>query len=270
MDRRDFVKAGGVLLAGTTCAYGLPLLSAYSLSTPSPEGSSGKRKWGMVIDVRNCSEGCNACSEACHKEHNITSRGEKDWDIHLIRRVTVKRKYPAGAAAIAEPLSVPLLCNHCDDPPCVQACPVQATFKRDDGIVLVDHHRCIGCRYCMIACPYNARHFNFKENEEWANKNYTRSTHGVPQSCNFCAARIRKWRKRVEEDPEVLKREPEPVPACVEACEKQALASGKKKALTFGNLNDPDSDVSKLIADNPARGIREDLGTKPKVFYIGL
>ena len=101
----------------------------------------------------------------------------------------------------------------------------------------------------MIACPYNARHFNYKENDEWPNKDQPKSSHGVPQSCTFCAHRLDRGK----------------TPACVEACERM-----KARALVFGDLNDPDSEVARLVSSKPVRGLREDLGTKPKVYYIGL
>jgi molybdopterin-containing oxidoreductase family iron-sulfur binding subunit len=245
MERREFLKRGGVLLAGTACACALPLLPAAAKSIKADSENAAGKKYGMVIDLNKCSKDCNACFDACRTENNVAMHGDKRWDIHLIRKVVLKRKHPAGSPEI----SVPLLCNHCDRPPCAQACPVKATYKRDDGIVIVDHHRCIGCRYCMISCPYNARFFNYKENHEWPNKNNTRSSHGVPESCTFCAHRLRKGQK----------------PACVEACKNK-----KANALIFGDLNDPDSDISKLIAGNQVEGIREDFGTKPKVFYMGL
>ncbi len=245
MDRRAFIKTGGMLLAGATSAFGLPLLAATNSSIANPTGSSARRKWGMVIDLNRCLSECSACLEACRKENNVAFHGDKRWDIHWIRKVRIRRKHSAGSTE----KSVILLCNHCENPPCVQVCTVKASYKRDDGIVIVDHHRCIGCRYCVIACPYNARYFNFKENREWHNKNYPKRMHGVAESCHFCAHLVDKGKK----------------PACVDACERINI-----KALVFGNLNDPASDISLLMAGNPTRGIREDLGTKPKVHYIGL
>ena len=244
MDRRDFLKRGCVLLAGSVCAYSLPSLLATAVE-PLRAGRKSKLKWGMIIDTNRCSPDCDECIKACRKENNITLHGDKERDVHLIRKVMVKREYPVNSGE----KPVLLLCNHCDNPPCAQACPVQATYKRDDGIVIVDSHRCIGCRYCMISCPYNARYFNYRENHEWSNKDNTKSSHGVPESCDFCAHRLRQGKK----------------PACLEACEKIGI-----KAITFGNLNDPDSDVSRLASNNLIKGIREDLGTKPKVYYIGL
>jgi tetrathionate reductase subunit B len=245
MDRRDFLKTGGALTAGTACAYGLPWLPMIASSTGDDEPSSDGLKYGMVIDLTKCQADCTKCMDACRQENNVAHHGDKKWDVHLIRKVTIEREYPIrGGNESAK--AVPLLCNHCDDPPCAQACPVKATWKRPDGIVVVDQHRCIGCRYCMIACPYNARFFNYKEAEEWPNPVQPRSTHGVPQSCTLCAHRLDRGE----------------TPACVEACEYGAIV--------VGNLNDPDSEIVRLIAENSVRSIREDFGTKPKVFYIGL
>jgi molybdopterin-containing oxidoreductase family iron-sulfur binding subunit len=243
MNRREFLKRGGLLLAGSVCAYGLPpLLTAISVSDKKQRA---KVKWGMVIDLNKCLLDCDECVKACRQENNIACTEDKKRDVHLIRKVKIEREYPVHSGE----KSVLLLCNHCDDPPCAQACPVQATYKRDDGIVIVDHHRCIGCRYCMISCPYNARYFNYRENSIWSNKNHPKSSHGVPESCDFCAHLLRLGKK----------------PACVAACEGIGIG-----AITFGDLNSPDSDISRLIANNTAKGIREDLGTKPKVYYIGL
>ncbi len=242
MKRREFVKKGGALVVGTACAGNLPLLAA---STSGESGDSSKCKWGMVIDLNKCLPDCNACVEACRHENNVALHEDKRFDVHRIRKVKIKKKHSADTTE----KSVLLLCNHCDNAPCVQACPVKATYRRDDGIVIVDHHRCVGCRYCMLSCPYNARFFNFKENHEWANQDQPKRSHGVTESCDLCAHLLDSGKK----------------PACVTACEKV-----NAKAISVGNLNDPDSNVSRLISQNQVKGIREDLGTKPKVYYIGL
>ncbi len=245
MERRNFLKVGGIFLIGTPCAFGLRVFAASGSRAASEDGLTTTRKWGMVIDLNKCLADCNACMEACRAENNVALYGDNRWDIHWIRKVRVKFK---GSNSTMEK-SVPLLCNHCEHPPCAQVCPVQATYKREDGIVIVDHHRCIGCRYCMIACPYNARYFNYKENSEWPNKSYPKRSHGVAESCNFCAHLLDK----------------DKLPACVLACQK--ISAG---ALIFGDLNDSNSVVSRLIANNSVKRIREDLGTEPKVYYIGL
>jgi molybdopterin-containing oxidoreductase family iron-sulfur binding subunit len=106
----------------------------------------------MIIDLDRCQAGCTACMEACRTENNVAFHGDRRWDVHWIRKA---RLHPEDGTAGREEKEVLLMCNQCDDPPCAMVCPVQATYKREDGIVVVDQHRCIGCRYCMIACPYN-------------------------------------------------------------------------------------------------------------------
>ena len=244
MDRRKFLKRSGMFLVGAPCAYMLHVLPASGAKAATKGGVSVARRWGLVIDLHKCLDDCTACVESCRKENNVALHGDERWDVYWIRKVGIESK----EHTVGTEESVPLLCNHCDDPPCALVCPVQATYKREDGIVIVDHHRCIGCRYCMIACPYNARFFNYKENHEWHNKDYPKRSHGVAEACNFCAHRLDDGR----------------LPACVETC--QGIAG----ALTIGDLNDPRSDVSRLIADNPVKRLREDLGTEPKVYYIGL
>ncbi len=245
MDRRDFLKtAGGSVLAGTSCVYAFRFLIASDSGGPTAETPTSCRRWGMVINLDKCLEDCTACLSACRNENNVAHHGDARWDIHWIRKVRLVKKHTENLGK-----QVLLMCNHCDNPPCAQVCPVQATYKRDDGIVIVDHHRCIGCRYCMIACPYNARFFNFRENEDWPNRDFPKRSHGVAEACTLCAHRLERGLK----------------PACVDACEAQGAG-----ALTVGNLNDAGSEVSQLIARNPVKRIREDLGTEPKIYYIGL
>ena len=245
MKRREFLQAtGGVVVAGAASAYAVKFLVTSDLGKASTEIEPSGKKWGMVIDLTRCREGCTACIDACREENNVAHHDDDRWNVHWIRKARLKSKHGDGPEK-----SVILMCNHCDNPPCAQVCPVQATYKREDGIVLVDHHRCIGCRYCMIACPYNARFFNFKESEEWPNKKFPKRSHGVAEACTLCAHRLERSQQ----------------PACVEACAKANVG-----ALSVGDLNDPESEVSRLIAGNPTRRIREDLGTEPKVYYIGL
>jgi molybdopterin-containing oxidoreductase family iron-sulfur binding subunit len=246
MDRRDFLKtAGGTLVAGTSCAYAFRFLtSTYANKAGADIPASGKR-WGMLIDLTKCREGCTACMEACRRENNVSYHNDTRWDNHWIRKIKLSSDQGPGI----EEKSVIMLCNHCDRPPCAQVCPVQATYKRNDGIVIVDHHRCIGCRYCMIACPYNARQFNFRDDEHWPNKERPKRSHGVAESCTLCAHRLDKGE----------------LPACVEAC-----ATTGAGALSVGDLNDPHSTISRVTSTMAVKRIREDLGTEPKVYYIGL
>ena len=245
MYRRKFLKASAVISAGAAGVYGLPLLTAFKSNAANAKVSSAKCRWGMVIDLTKCLPNCTACVDACKKENNVGTSGDKLRDIYRIRKVTIQSTLSAAPVEKA----VPLLCNHCDEPPCALVCPIKATYKREDGIVIVDPHRCMGCRYCMIACPYGARHFNFRENHEQPNQAYPKRQHGVAESCDFCAHLLDQGRR----------------PACVEACEKV-----QAKALLVGNLNDPNSEISTLIGNHPVKRLREDLGTEPKVYYIGL
>jgi molybdopterin-containing oxidoreductase family iron-sulfur binding subunit len=246
MKRRDFLKIlGGTILAIGSGGYAVRFLAKPSLAWREIDTPPDTKKMGMVIDLNNCPENCTACLGACRKENNISYHDDDRYDIHWIRKVRLKKE--VGFKTTIK--SVPLLCNHCDHPPCAQVCPVRATYKRDDGIVIVDHHRCIGCRYCMIACPYNARYFNFKNSDKWPNKKHPKRSHGVAEACNLCAHLLDKGKP----------------PACVKACRKAG-----NNALFVGDLNNHKSDVAKLIASNSVKRIKEDLGTEPKVYYIGL
>jgi len=139
------------------------------------------------------------------------------------------------------------LCNHCDNPPCVRVCPPGATFKRDDGIVAMDFHRCIGCRYCMAACPYGSRSFNWRDPRpkvENIREEFPTRARGVVEKCNFCVERLAKGL----------------LPACVESC--------KVKALTFGDLEDADSEIRELLRHHYAIRRKPELGTNPEIYYI--
>jgi molybdopterin-containing oxidoreductase family iron-sulfur binding subunit len=248
LDRRNFLKVGGAMAAGTAVAVGLPLTGPSQAALPLDQKTeaSPKNLWGMVIDLNRCVDGCTDCVDACRTENNVPEFGDESIDCHWIRKAEIQGHFPNAAAR-----SLPLLCNHCDDAPCVHVCPVGASFRRKDGIVLVDAHICIGCRYCMIACPYNARAFVFKKHEPVAsNPDVPVRDKGIPGSCTFCVHRL----DRLERTD----------PACVEACAK------RDRAMVFGDLNDPESEVAKLVASGKTRAIRSDLGLNNKVHYIGL
>ena len=245
MERRTFLKASAALTAGAASAYGLPLLTSLGAGAGEGKAATAKRRIGMVIDLTKCPPGCTACVDACKRENNVGTAGDRLRDVYRIRQVTIESTLAAGAAT----KSVPLLCNHCDEPPCAQVCPIKATYKRDDGIVIVDPHRCMGCRYCLIACPYNARHFNFRDGGQQPNPAFPRRRHGVAESCDLCAHLLDQGKQ----------------PACVAAC-----AQAGTKAISVGNLDDPGSEIAALVRTHSVKRLREDLGTKPKVFYIGL
>ena len=241
MDRREFLKAtGGLLLTGASSTLAVRLLTTTGGRAAGGEDLSSGRRYGMVIDLTRCRNGCTACVDACREENNVAYHGDSRWDIHWIRKVGLKNKNDPRAPV--KPML--LLCNHCDKPPCAQVCPVQATYKREDGIVIVDKNRCIGCRYCLIACPYNMRMFNFKGNHEWTNKKFPGRAHGVSESCHFCYHRLNEGKQ----------------PACVECC--------PAKARHFGDIEDPTSEVSVLVRRERGFQLNPELGTDPSCYYL--
>jgi molybdopterin-containing oxidoreductase family iron-sulfur binding subunit len=257
--RRDFLKAAGVTAAGLTCA---PLLTgcgreASIVGEPRAEARTGER-WTILVDLEKCQrqDGCDDCIVACHQEHNVPAEAEGNRDIKWLWKADFSGSFPdlGNEYAADEVKGGPVLvaCNHCDNPPCVKVCPTQATWKRDDGVVMMDQHRCIGCRYCMAGCPYGSRSFNWKdpyEDEagnptEVPNPDFPKRSRGVVEKCNLCAERLAKGLG----------------PKCVEACPHGAL--------TFGDAADPDSEVRKLLASRYSIRRRLHLGTEPHIFYL--
>src|SRR3972149_4627050 len=149
LNRREFIGIGGAALAGMALAPGLRLVE---LARPRPpkEPLPRLQGWGLLVDVSKFND-CDACVTACHEENGVTSHGRPATDPQWIRKVALKDKQSGYVTTL------PVVCQHCEEPPCVDVCPTGASFKRADGIVLVDKHICIGCRYCMMACPYKAR-----------------------------------------------------------------------------------------------------------------
>lgn len=208
-----------------------------------------QRKWIMVIDLQKCI-GCSACTIACIAENHLPPG--------VVYRPVIEEE--VGEYPNVSRRWLPRPCMQCDDPPCVPVCPVNATWKREDGIVVVDYNACIGCRYCVVACPYSARYFDFGESytdgtpgkqsyEEVPAPEYGRSwsegaVEGVVRKCQFCIHRL---------DAGML-------PACVSTC-----IGG---ATYFGDKNDPDSMVSELIASPRVMRLKEEQGTDPKVYYL--
>lgn len=223
--------------------------STTEASAPA-DRTTGSPKWVMVIDLAKCI-GCDACTVSC-KAENRTPPGVS-YNVLLEEEV--------GTYPNVRRVSIPRPCMQCDNAPCVQVCPVGATFKLDNGIVAIDYDRCIGCRYCMAACPYGARSFDFGLTYEEEMEGYEqlqapeygkdrgprtkrRSPVGNVRKCHFCYHRL----QRGEE------------PACVETC----IANARY----FGDLNDPNSLVSKLVASPRAFRLKAELGTEPRVWYL--
>lgn len=224
---------------------------------------SGKR-YGMVIDTRKCIKDCNDCMDACHSIHNVPDFKLKDGtpdpknQVKWIWKEAYHNTFPSKSNQfLAKDLSnrkFLLLCNHCKEPPCVRVCPTKATFRRTDGIVLMDFHRCVGCRFCMAACPYGSRSFNWLNSRQEdgmamiggreMHAEFPTRERGVVEKCNFCAERLAKGLK----------------PACVEKC--------LQNCITFGDLNDPESEVRKILSVNKTIQRKFELGTGPSVFYI--
>ncbi len=250
-DRRTFLKLAGL---AALCAAGKgPLSRAVGAAeTATAEAPKGVRR-AMVVDLLKCLEkdDCTACTAACRKAHNVPSIPNPKHEVKWIwqepfRDAFQEEEAPYAAEALtARPALV--FCNHCDNPPCARVCPTQATWKRPDGIVMMDWHRCIGCRYCMAACPYGSRSFNWEDPRPYIkelNRDFPTRTKGVVETCTFCD--------------ELLDRGQ--LPACVTAC--------KEKALTFGDLNDPGSEVRRLLRSRFAIRRKPGLGTQPEVYYL--
>jgi Fe-S-cluster-containing dehydrogenase component len=241
--RRDFIKltvAGVSILAGSQIIRRAQAIETYA---------SNGRQWAMVIDQSKCT-GCGYCTLACRAHNDIPP--EISWNV-----VTKTGTVGAQDVYIARP------CMQCAHAPCVDVCPVKASTYRPDGIVKMDYDRCIGCRYCEIACPYGARSFNWKQFDgsnpsvpEWGQPEVARRPRGVVEKCSFCYQRIDRGlalglTPGIDEDA---------TPACAVVCPVGARQ--------FGDLNDPESNVSKLLHGRTSYRLREDLGTSPRVYYL--
>jgi molybdopterin-containing oxidoreductase family iron-sulfur binding subunit len=232
------VAAAGI--AGVALAPGMRLIEIAQAATPSA-GASNKVRWGMLIDTTKCAEGCTDCVDACNTENGLAP-AQRPTDAQWIRKIEIK-EIKTGRTA-----SLPVMCQHCADPPCVDVCPTGASFKRADGIVLVDRHSCIGCRYCMMACPYKARSFVHEPLTD--QKADVPRGKGCVESCTLCVHRIDKGDKTT---------------ACAEACTKAGHG-----AIVFGDLNDPTSEISRRVRAVASTQLRADLGLDPGVRYQGL
>ena len=194
----------------------------------------------MLVDLNRCASDCDACVTACDKENGLPAE-KTATSAQWIRKVELKDMR-------GQVRSLPMMCQHCAEPPCVDVCPTGASFKRADGIVLVDRHTCIGCRYCMMACPYKARSF---VHEEITNQlpDVPRGK-GTVESCTLCVHRIDQGEKTT---------------ACAEAC-----AEAGHGAILFGDLNDPQSEIARRVHTVASRPLRADLRLDPGVRYEGL
>ncbi len=250
MKRRDFLIAGAALGAA-----GLGALSGCSPTEGAParaEGGTPGRHWGFVVDVEkfNRVADMDKIRSVCAQAYNIPSIDDPKEEIKWIWEEPFEDSFAdmdeAYLPDAVKESGVPVLCNHCEKPPCVRVCPTQATFKRKDGIVEMDYHRCIGCRFCMAACPYGARSLNFSDpakHLDHVNPDFPTRTRGVVEKCTLCSDRIDRGE----------------APLCAEASNGSIL---------FGDLNDPDSDVRRALAQSFSIRRRASLGTGPSVYYV--
>ncbi len=241
--RRDLLKLAAL---GAAAAAGSRLIRNAEASGSAP---GGEHQWAMVIDQSKCT-GCEYCTRACQAHNDIAPQNE--WNV-----VTETDEVGGHKVFITRP------CMQCAKAPCVDVCPVGASYYRDDGIVMMNYDRCIGCRYCEVACPYQARVFNWEafvdENPvvpEWGEPEVERRPRGVVEKCAFCYHRIDRGLS-LGLTPGV---DADATPACVVVCPTGARV--------FGDLNDPESIVSRLLREHVSYRLREDLGTGPRVYYL--
>jgi molybdopterin-containing oxidoreductase family iron-sulfur binding subunit len=252
IDRRKFIAGISALAIAVITKPALNIFRLKTVQASRPATTNKNTRWAMVIDLHACESpgGCRACIEACHSIHNVPSFSNPKDEIKWIWTVPYEQSFPEqehsyNSEYLHNKPSL-ILCNHCDNPPCVSVCPTKATWQRADGVVMMDYHRCIGCRYCMAACPYGARSFNWWDPRPYIENidiDFPTRSKGVVEKCNFC-------QERLEEGLQ---------PACVEAC--------THKGLVFGDLDDPDSEVRAILGSSYTIQRKPGLGTRPQVYY---
>ena len=269
LKRRDFVKGVGITtllgLGGLGGFWGLEealnLKKAFGSSPglpgnlreslPDPQALQGKH-WAIVIDLSKIQSVADLepALQACRQAHNVPTIEDRKSEVKWIWTEDYEHTFPTQKNSLAaqsmERQAFPVLCNHCENPPCVRVCPTQATYKRPDGIVAMDYHRCIGCRFCMAACPYGARSFNFQDPRPFVkdpNPEFPLRTKGVVEKCNLCAERLDKGQQ----------------PICVEK---------SKGAILFGDLADSNSEIRKLMEEHFMLQRKPELGTGPNIYYM--
>jgi molybdopterin-containing oxidoreductase family iron-sulfur binding subunit len=268
LHRRDFLKVAGLVGLGIVAKPVYELLSPAKAAEElaSVEIRAGQRL-AMVIDVKATRDDFKSAIEACHRVHNVPDFGKALGDGKVSETESVRQEIKwmwttdyEGAFAeqghhfVEEYLHhspIPVLCNHCDSAPCVRVCPTRSTWKRkEDGVVMMDYHRCIGCRFCMAACPYGARSFNWRDPRPFVEEEspgFPTRSKGVVEKCNFCAERLARGL----------------IPACVEATQDDG-----SNALAFGDLSDAESAVRELVTSRYSIRRKPEAGTDPSVYYL--
>lgn len=246
LGRRAFLKVIGLAAAGAVASQTLPRLGQKDKSVLAADTSDelDKKQWAMVFDLRRC-DGCKKCTDSCSQMHYLPK--EQEW-IKVFSLVS----------ASGQNYYLPRVCMQCENAPCLRVCPVRATYRSPDGIVLVDQNICIGCRMCMAACPYGARYFNWNDppsvpstvlqpRPEWP----VPQRKGTVGKCVLCVHNARYGK----------------LPACVEACTMEAIYIGDYNTDLATNGRET-VQLSRLIKDNDAFRLKEELNTKPRVYYI--
>jgi Fe-S-cluster-containing dehydrogenase component len=260
INRRQFLRRAGAVTAlgvgGSFVITGFRGKKAEAAGTEStygtPKNSITGKHWAMVVDITKfkSDEDFTRVIQACDSIHNIPDFGNTKDEIKWIWKDDYEHSFTESTNEFLDEnfkkLPFVITCNHCENPPCVRACPTGATFKRADGIVTMDFHRCIGCRFCMGACPFGARSFNFRDPRPFikeVNPDFPTRTPGVVEKCLGCYERLEKGLK----------------PACVEA---------SKGGLIFGDLDDPNSEVRKIVGTKFTIRRKTEFGTQPNVYYL--
>ncbi|HAS54442.1 MAG: 4Fe-4S ferredoxin [Nitrospirae bacterium GWC2_57_13] len=272
MKRRDFLKIAGI---SSILSVGAKIAEATHPAwvtgpdpkqlVPNKQALSAKR-WAMIVDMTKFKTEADTLKviDACHRAHNVPDfrtpdgKVDKKLEVKWIWQAGFERAFPGQdnkyMSEHLKDMPFMVLCNHCDNPPCVRVCPTQATYKLKNGITMQDMHRCIGCRFCMAGCPYGARSFNWVDPRKAANldvkrggklnNEYPQRTKGVVEKCTFCTERLQIGK----------------MPACVEAAPKGALL--------FGDLEDQNSEIRKIITTRYTIRRKPDLGTGPAIYYL--
>ncbi|MBU0754863.1 MAG: 4Fe-4S dicluster domain-containing protein [Planctomycetes bacterium] len=259
VNRRGFLKAAALGTLGLSGAKaGFELLSGEEILASAEEKKTEGRRWAMAIDLHKFNdEVMHRVTTACHTAHNVPRKfdlkdaDEARWEIKWIWGEEFHNTFPDQAhqhvADEVNEVPIPVFCNHCDNPPCVRVCPTQATFRREDGIVIMDWHRCIGCRYCIAACPYGSRSFNWVDPRKYIEKidpRFPTRCKGVVEKCTLCDERIAIGKE----------------PACVEACQNQEMI--------FGDLHDETAEIRNVLKTRFSIRRKPGLGTQPEIYYL--
>jgi molybdopterin-containing oxidoreductase family iron-sulfur binding subunit len=244
VSRRGFIKALAVAGAGAAAGAVVPGTMSAQTAPSHAEADKASRQWAMVIDLRKC-DGCEKCTKACQQTHSL-GKDQKWLNVYKLTSTTGQTSF------------MPRLCMQCENPPCTRVCPVGATYKNAEGVVLVNQNTCIGCRTCMAACPYEARYFNWEEPppapsllEQPMPEFPVPQQRGTVGKCILCVHYTQFGK----------------LPACVQACSMEALYIGDLEADVATNGRETVK-LSKLIRENDAVRFREELGTRPRVYYI--